>query len=53
MSRINGKVKTPNQATELPRLRAKLFASNGHIRHADGRAKPVHPRSPRFAYPIA
>src|SRR5437016_6985867 len=46
---IDRKVEAPNQAAELPRIRAKLLASNGHIRDANGRAKPVHPSSPRFA----
>src|SRR5439155_25259120 len=46
---IHGKVEAPNQAAELPRIRTKLLASNGHIRDANGRAKPVHPSSPCFA----
>src|SRR5881398_1638946 len=29
---IHRKVEAPNQAAELPRIRTKLLASNGHIR---------------------
>ena len=33
-------------------MRAKLLALNRHIRNTNGRAQPVHPRSPRFAHSI-
>src|SRR5437773_1478381 len=51
-SPIDGEIKTPNQAAELPRMRAKSLALNRHIRNTNRRAQPVHPRSPRFAHSI-
>src|SRR5438477_1721698 len=49
---INGKVETPDQATKLSRMPAKLLALHRHIRNTNSRSKPIHPCSPCFAHPI-
>jgi hypothetical protein len=40
---INGKIKMPDQPAELPRLRAKLFALHGHVRHKNRRLRRFFP----------
>src|SRR5436305_4239913 len=50
---IDGKIKISNQTAESPRVRAKLFALRGHVRHTNSRAEAVLSGCPRFTNSIA
>src|SRR5437762_652414 len=43
----------PDRPAKLPRVRPKLFALHGHVRHTNRRAEAVLSGRPRFAHSIA